>query len=92
MPFFRNIIQKRNFSILNDIYEFDADLFGSLISAVELMKNNINKNHQITQIKLFNSLTLLLFTTANIIIEYSGNMFDEIFYMKNNHPIHSFEF
>lgn len=68
------------------IYEFDADLFGSIISAVELMKKIMDENHQIKTVILFNSLTALLFTTANIIIEYSRNMFNEIYYKSNSHP------
>lgn len=78
--------KEKNFDIKKHIYEFDADLFGSLISAIELMKKVKDENQQFNVIVLFNSLTALLFTTANIIIEYSGNIFKEIYYKKNTHP------
>lgn len=78
--------QEKLFDIKQHIYEFDADLFGSMISAVELMKNIMDENYQFKTIILFNSLTALLFTTANIIIEYSGNMFNKIYYKNNSHP------
>jgi hypothetical protein len=74
------------FDIRQHIYEFDADLFGSMISTIELMKKIMDKNHQFNIVTLFNSLTALLFTTANIIIEYSRNMFNEIYYKSNSHP------
>jgi len=50
------------------------------------MKEIMDENHQFKSILLFNSLTALLFTTANIIIEYSGSMFNEIYYKNNSHP------
>ncbi|MDO7173774.1 hypothetical protein [Mariniflexile sp. AS56] len=78
--------KEKLFDIKQHIYEFDADLFGSMISAIELFKKIMDENHQFKPVILFNSLTALLFTTANIIIEYSGNMFNEIYYMNNSHP------
>jgi len=50
------------------------------------MKKIMDKNHEFKTMILFNSLTALLFTTANIIIVYSGNMFNEIYYKNNSHP------
>lgn len=67
-------------------YEFDADLFGTMISAAELMKNIIDKNRQFNSVILFNSLTCLLFTIGNILIEFSGNLFQKIYYRSNSHP------
>lgn len=75
-----------SFDIVNHIYEFDADLFGSIMSALRLIKNVKNNNNQFDIIILFNSLTVLLFTTANIIIEYSGDLFKIIYYKQFKHP------
>lgn len=76
----------QQFELRRHIYEFDADLFGSMISTIELMKKVMNENHQFNTLILFNSLTCLLFSIANIIIEFSGNQFEEIYYKQNSHP------
>ncbi len=78
--------KEKLFDIKQHIYEFDADLFGSMISTIELMKNVMDENYKFNTVILFNSLSALLFTIANIIIEYSGNMFNEIYYKNNSHP------
>jgi hypothetical protein len=74
------------FDVKQHVYEFDADLFGAMLSVVELMKNIMNENYQFKSVVLFNSLTALIFALSNIIIEYSRDLFDEIYYQHNSHP------
>jgi hypothetical protein len=74
------------FDIKNHIYEMDADHFGSLMSAHFLINKIIDSNFRYENVLLFNSLTLLLFTMANILIEFSGNTFQNIYYRQNSHP------
>lgn len=77
---------EKPFDIKKHIYEFDADLFGSLMGAYKLIEEVKNINNQFDIFPLFNSLTALLFTTGNIIIIFSGNLFQEIYYKENSHP------
>lgn len=74
------------FDIKQHIYEFDADLFGAMLSVVELMKSIMNESNQFKSVILFNFSTALIFALSNIIIEYSGDLFDEIYYKHNSHP------
>ena len=76
----------KSYELKKHIYEFDADLFGAMFSGVELMKNVMNENFQFNTVILFNSLSALLFTIANLIIEFSGNQFNKIYYKENSHP------
>ena len=76
----------KSYELNKHVYEFDADLFGSMLSGIELMKKVMNENFQFNTVILFNSLTALLFTIANIVIEFSGNQFDKIYYKQNSHP------
>ncbi|WP_136669324.1 hypothetical protein [Flavobacterium sp. H122] len=75
-----------NFEVRNHIYELDADHFGSAMSAYNLLDEIMNSSNQFETVKLFNALTSLLFTTSNIIIEFSGNNFQNIYYKENSHP------
>ncbi|GGA65583.1 hypothetical protein GCM10008015_02940 [Flavobacterium palustre] len=77
---------ERPFDIRQHIYEFDADLFGSSMSTYKLLEKIKNINNQFEIFDLFNFLTALLFTTGNIIIIFSGNLFQKIYYRENSHP------
>lgn len=77
---------EKPFDIREHIYEFDADLFGSSMSTYKLLEEVKNINNQFEIFSLFNSLTALLFTTGNIIIIFSGNLFQKIYYRENSHP------
>lgn len=77
---------EKPFEIQKHIYEFDADLFGSLMSTFKLIEKLKNIDNQFDIFPLFNSLTALLFTTGNIIIIFSRNLFEEIYYKANSHP------
>lgn len=79
-------IENKSYDIKNHIYEFDADMFGAMFCAFEIVKFVMDKNYKINTILLFNSLTAILFTNANILIEFSGNEFDEIYLKSNSHP------
>ncbi|MBQ0735716.1 hypothetical protein [Aquimarina celericrescens] len=74
------------FDIKKHIYEIDADHFGSIMSTVRLLEKLMDSNNQLNPISLFNYLTALLFTTSNMIIEFSQKSFQEIYYKKNSHP------
>lgn len=78
--------KEKHFNIKNHIYEFDADLFGSGMSSKHLLEKIINSNSQFETIMLFNNMTLLFFTIANIIIEFNGNSIQSIYYKENSHP------
>ncbi len=75
-----------SFDIKKHIYETDADHFGAIMSTVKLMEEIMYNNQQSNPVIWFNYLTALLFTTANIIIEFSRNLFREIYYKRNSHP------
>ena len=77
---------KSFFDIRKHIYEIDADHFGSAMSAIRLMEEVIDNNNQSNPVTLFNYITALLFTTANVIIEFSGNLFRKIYFKENSHP------
>ena len=74
------------FDIKSHIYEFDADLFGSSMSTYRLIEEIKNFNNQFEIFPLFNSLTALLFTISNVIIIFSGNLFQKIYYKEKSHP------
>jgi hypothetical protein len=74
------------FNIKSHIYEFDADLFGSSMSTYRLIEDIKNNNNQFDVFPFFNSLTALLFTVSNLIIIFSGNSFQEIYYKEKSHP------
>lgn len=74
------------FEIKKHIYEFDADLFGSIMSTSRLLEEVKNINNQFDTISLLNSLTALLFAAGNMIIIFSGNLFQNIYYKENSHP------
>jgi len=84
--FQENYEEHKSYELRKHIYEFDADLFGSMLSGFELMKNVMNEKFEVNTDILFNSLTALLFTVANIVIEFSGNLFNKIYYKQNSHP------
>lgn len=75
-----------SFDVRKHVYEIDADLFGSTMAVFELLEDIRDINNQISLIKLYNLLTALLFTTANVIIEFSGNSFQEVYYKHGSHP------
>jgi hypothetical protein len=75
-----------SFDIRKHVYEIDADLFGSNMAVFELFEDIRDINNQFSSITLFNLLTALLFTTANVIIEFSENSFQEIYYKQGSHP------
>lgn len=77
---------KEYFEIRNHIYEMDADHLGSAMSGHLLLEKIKNSDYQFEPVLLFNALTLLLFTIANTIIEFSGNQFQNIYYKENSHP------
>ena len=79
-------VKKDQFQIKNHIYELDADYLGAILTSVEIMGNIINNNYKFNPIILFNSLASVLFTIANIIIEFSGSIIKNIYYMQNSHP------
>lgn len=75
-----------NFNIKNHIYEFDADLFGISMSTIKLFVYLNNKSYPINPILFFNSLTALLFSFTNIVILFSNNQFNSIYFKNNSHP------
>nr|WP_322623329.1 hypothetical protein [uncultured Flavobacterium sp.] len=77
---------KEYFEIINHIYEIDADNFGSAMSGHLLLESIMNSDYKFETMVLFNTLTLLLFSIANIMIEFSGNQFQDIYYKENSHP------
>ena len=78
--------EEKNFDIKNHIYELDADHFGSVMSCHTLLEKLMNVQYHFETIFLFNALTSLLFSTANLMIEFSGSFFPKIYYEKNSHP------
>jgi len=77
---------KKSFNVKNHIYEFDADLFGCIVITFLLLKEVIEESKKINTIKLYNQLTLSLLLIANIIIEFSGYTFENIYLRENKHP------
>ncbi|MBF00753.1 hypothetical protein [Flavobacterium coralii] len=74
------------FEIKNHIYEIDADKFGAGMSAYMFLEYIMDQDSKLETILLFNGLTLLLFSIANIIIEFSGDLFQNIYYKEYSHP------
>ncbi|MFL9844168.1 hypothetical protein [Flavobacterium rhizosphaerae] len=74
------------FEIRNHIYEIDADRFGASMAAHLLLEKIMNSDYKFETMLLFNTLTLLLFSIGNTIIEFSGNQFQNIYYKENSHP------
>ena len=75
-----------SFDIKKHIYEMDADNFGAVMSAYTLLETASDGDYKFRPVPLFNELSLLLFSLANIIIEFSGNLFNNIYYKANSHP------
>jgi hypothetical protein len=78
--------EETKFNIKNHIYEFDADLFGCIVSTYMLVGTVRDENNNFKTIDLYNYMTLLLLLIANIIIEFSGKTFKDIYYKENKHP------
>lgn len=77
---------KNTFDIKKHIYEIDADNFGITMTISKLLEYATNKTNHIDTVLLFNLLTTLLFSTANIIIEFSKNQFKSLYYKNHSHP------
>ena len=73
------------FNIKNHVYELDADLFGVSMSAFTLLEH-LNSRYPKNIISLFNLLTSLLFSISNIIILFSVDKFETIYYKLHSHP------
>lgn len=76
----------KSFKIKNHIYELDADHFGVSMSTITLLEYIRRANNTVNTMLLFNLLTALLFSISNIIIEFSENKFETIYYKKYSHP------
>ena len=76
---------KDEFCLKSHHYEIDADYFGALMS-IYLLMQELEKNSQINNVKLFNYLTALIFSISNIIIIFSNNDFRELYYWQHKHP------
>lgn len=73
------------FNVKNHVYELDADLFGVSMSTFKLLEH-LNLSHRIDPISLFNSLTILSLSISNIIILFSNDKFETIYYKDYSHP------
>lgn len=73
------------FDIKKHVYELDADLFGASMSAYKLLEH-LNLSRPINIVSTFNLLTGLLFSISNIIILFSSNRFETIYYKLHSHP------
>lgn len=74
------------FDIKHHIYELDADHFGALMSAHKILDYASNVAYPMSTILIFNLLTALLFSIGNIIIGFSENKFETIYYKEHSHP------
>lgn len=74
------------FDIRNHVYEIDADNFGITMSMTKLFDYAQNKTYPINSMLLFNLLTAFVFCVSNIIIAFSKDNFNEIYYKRNSHP------
>lgn len=77
---------QKSFEIKDHIYELDADHFGVSMSTITLLEYIRKINNTVNTIQLFNLLTALLFSISNIIIEFSKNKFETIYYKSFSHP------
>lgn len=73
------------FNMKNHAYELDADLFGVSMSTYKLLEY-LNFGHPINPISLFNLLTILSLSISNIIILFSNDKFETIYYKDYSHP------
>lgn len=74
------------FKIKNHIYELDADHFGVSMCSFRLLEYAKKISDPINIVLLFNLLTALLFSISSIIIEFSENKFENIYYKNYSHP------
>lgn len=79
-------LDDNSFNIKNHIYELDADQFGASMSVYKLIEYARIMSYPINTLLLFNLLTALLFSISNIIIAFSENKFETIYYKKFSHP------
>ncbi|CAD0006062.1 hypothetical protein [Flavobacterium chungangense] len=79
-------IYENKFDVRKHLYEIDADNFGICMSMSKLIDYASNKNYPISTVLIFNLLTLFVFSIANIIIEFSKNQFNDIYYKSHSHP------
>jgi hypothetical protein len=75
-----------SFILKHHLYEMDADLFGVSMVTTLIINYIYKKDNSISTLLLFNLLTALLFSIANIIIVFSGNQFVNIYYKEKSHP------
>lgn len=78
--------QNKSYDIKKHIYEIDADMFGSIFSAHQIINYVLEQDYKINPMVLYNTITVVLFTITNILIQFSENQFDEIYLKQNSHP------
>lgn len=75
-----------SFILKKHVYEIDADYFGISMSLFHLIQKIRKLGNPLNHVILFNAVTGLLFVSATFFIEFSGKLFDEIYFIENSHP------